>query len=150
MLCCNPYDAPIELEDILRIEREAYPDQMQEMQWAKSWEDVADYADVPLNRLVVLSDGESWYALIAKHRLGRAEFVDLAKVPGSPMLDWVFLLTKLREMGIKKVFGDMRDDTSFRRFKDQLELFSSLGVKMTKDEPYERDGEVFHDVVVRI
>jgi hypothetical protein len=150
MISCNPYEAPIELEDILRIEREAYPDQMQEMQWAESWEDVADYADVPLNRLVVLSDGKTWYALIAKHRLGRAEFVDLAKVPGTPMLDWVFLVTKLREMGVKKVFGDMRDDTSFRRFKDQLELFSSLGVKMTKDEPYERDGEVFHDVVVRI
>jgi hypothetical protein len=150
MLCCNPYGTPISLEAILRIEREAYPEEMQEMQWAESWEDIADYAEVPLSRLVVLSDGESWYALIAKHRLGRAEFVDLAKVPGTPMLDWVFLVNKLREMGVKKVFGDMRDDTSFRRFKQQLELFSSLGVKMTKDEPYERDGEVFHDVVIRI
>ena len=150
MICCNPHDAPISLEAIQRIEAAAYPEEMQEMQWAESWEDLADYAEVPLSRLVVLSDGESWYALIAKHRLGRAEFVDLAKVPGSPMLDWVFLLTKLRELGVKKVFGDMRDDTSFRRFKAQLELFSSLGVKMTKDEPYERDGEVFHDVVIRI
>jgi hypothetical protein len=150
MLCRNPYDVPIELDDILRIEREAYPDQMQEMQWAESWEDVAEYAEVPLSQLVVLSDGETWYALIAKHRLGLAEFVDLAKVPGSPMIDWVFLLNKLRELGVKKVFGDMRDDTSFRRFKEQLDLFSSLRVKMTKDEPYERDGEVFHDVVIRI
>jgi len=150
MILRNPYDAPIELDEILRIEREAYPEQMQEMQWAESWEDIADYAEVSLSRLIVLSDGKTWYALIAKHRLGRAEFVDLAKIPGSPMIDWVFLLTKLRQLGIKRIFGDMRDNTSFRRFKQQLKLFNSLGVKMIKDEPYERDGEIFHDFVVKI
>ena len=150
MILRNPYETPITLEQLLRIEREAYPEHMREMQWAEDWEDIADYSEVPLKRLVILSDGATWYAIIAKHRLGRAEFVDLAKIPGAPMIDWFFILRTLRELGVKRIFGDMRDDTSYRRFKQQLAQFESLGVRMTKDEVYERDGELFHDFVIRI
>lgn len=150
MILVNPYEAPLTVEQLLRIEREAYPEHLQEMQYADDWEDVADYCEVPLKRLVILSDGESWYAIIAKHRLRRAEFVDLAKIPGAPAVDWLFILTTLREMRIKRIFGDMRDSTSYRRFKEQISLAESLGVCMTTDKVYERDGELFHDFVIKI
>jgi len=146
----TPKIQQLALDRLLEIEREAYPWQLQEMQHAEDWQDIADYSEVPLRRLVVLSDGETWYAIIALHRLGSAEFVDLAKIPGTPMLDWVYLLTALRELGIKKVFGDMREDTSYRRFKQQLEQAAFLGVQLVEAEPYERDGEMFREFVVRI
>jgi len=150
MLLVNPVSMSISLKRILKIERAAYPPHLREMQDAESWEDVADYAEVPIEQLVVLSDGISWYAIIAKHRFGRAEFVDLAKVPGAPIVDWFFILRTLRDMGIKKIFGDMREDTSYRRFKQQISSFERLGVKMTKDSPYTMYGETFHDFVVKI
>lgn len=152
MIFCNPFDAPITLEQILRIERLAYPEPLQEMQWARDWEDIAIYAEVPISRLVVLSDGETWYAIIAKYRFGRAEFVDLAKVPGAPMLDWVFLIQELRRLKIRILLANMRDDTSFRRFKQQLAMFEEHNVRMVRDEPYEdeRTGEIFHDVIIKL
>lgn len=145
----NPHTFQITLDQLLEIEREAYPPQMREMQHAEDWEDIADYSEVPLNRLVVLSDGETWYAIIGLRR-GSAEFVDLAKIPGTPMLDWIQLLGELRALGVKQLFGDMREDTSYRRFRQQLARFERRGVKMLKDEPYERGGEIFRDFVVRI
>jgi len=48
MILRNPYETPITLEQLLRIEREAYPEHMREMQWAEDWEDIADYSEVPL------------------------------------------------------------------------------------------------------
>jgi len=150
MIHSNPYDAPITLEKLLSIERRAYPPQMWEMQWAEDWEDIADYAQVPLKKLVVLSDGASWYAIIGLRSIRRAEFVDLAKVPETPMLDWAAFVAKLRALGVKTIFGDMRDNTSYRRFRSQLEDLGKLGVCMTKDKPYKRDGEVFHDFVIKI
>lgn len=150
MLLVNPFEVPITVEQIRMIEREAYPVHLQEMQWAEDWDDIADYAQVPLRRLVILSDGKSWYAIIAKHRVRRAEFVDLAKKPGAPVVDWVFILRTLRGMGVKTIFGDMRESTSYRRFKQQVAMFKHLGVRMTKDEVYERDDELFHDFVIKV
>lgn len=150
MVIAKKYQSPISLDQLLLIERKAYPPQMWEMQWAKNWEDIADYAEVSLKRLVILSDSVGWYAIVALHRLHRAEFVDLAKIPGAPTIDWIYLVTSLRELGVKKIFGDMRNDTSYRRFTSQIDCLGAFGVRMIKNTPYERSGEVFHDFVIKI
>ena len=151
MILVNPFEAPIELDDLIRIEREAYPSAFQMMQGFDSWEDVATYSEVPLGRLVVLSDGRSWYAIIAKHRFGRAEFVDLAKTPGSPTIDWLFIVRALRTVGVRRLYFDARESTSYQRFLQQLELLKGAGVKVAKDKTFiDERGETMHAMVVKL
>jgi hypothetical protein len=151
MILVNPFEAPIALEDLVRIEREAYPRAFQMMQGFDDWEDVADYSEVPLGRLVVLSDGRTWYAIVAKHRFGRAEFVDLAKTPGSAPIDWLFIVRALRAVGVRKIEFDAREGTSYRRFLQQLELLRGAGVRLLKDEPFvDERGETMHAMVVKL
>jgi hypothetical protein len=151
VILVNPFEAPIDLEDLLRIERQAYPAAFREMQHCEDWQDVADYSEVPLSKLVVLSDGHTWYAIIARHLLGRAEFVDLAKTPGSPTIDWLFIVRALRSVGVRKIEFDAREGTSYRRFVQQLELLRGAGVRLLKDKTYEDErGETMHAMVVKL
>lgn len=150
MILVNPFETPIDLEDLLSIERQAYPVAFREMQHCSSWQDVADYSETALKRLVILSDGETWYAIIAKHRFGRAEFVDLAKTPGSPTIDWLFIVRSLRTVGVRKLEFDAREGTSYRRFIQQLELLRGAGVRLIKDKSFEDRGETMHAMVVKL
>jgi hypothetical protein len=151
MILLNPFESPIELEDLIRIERLAYPSQFREMQGFDSWDDVADYSAVSLKKLVVLSDGRTWYAIIAKHGFGRAEFVDFAKVPGSPSIDWLFIVKALRSIGVRRLYGDAREGTSYRRFMQQIDALRSAGVKVVKDKAFEDErGEVMHEMIIKL
>lgn len=151
MIVANPYDAPIDLEDLKLIERKAYPAEFRELQDAETWQDVADYSEVPLRRLVVISDGSSWYAIIAKHRLGRAEFVDMAKIPGSVSVNWLYILKTLKKLGVRKLEFDARESTAYRRFMEQIEEFQAQGVQILKDEPFfDSRGETMHAVTIRL
>lgn len=147
MFVANPFEAPIELEDIIEIERQAYPEHIQQLQDVEDWEDVADYCEVDLEDLIVLSDGKNWYALVAQQN-SHVEFVDLAKIPGSPIIDWYFIINNLRSIGIKTVVADARAPS----YKKLMRVFKSLGLKIIKDkEYYDEDFEEWmHELVIRI
>jgi hypothetical protein len=147
MLVANVFEVPIELEDIIKIERQAYPKHIQQLQEVEDWEDVANYCDVDLDDLVVFSDGKNWYALIAQHN-STAEFVDLAKIPGSPIINWSFIIDNLRNIGIKTIEADARAP-SYKKFK---RIFKYLGLKIIKDKKYYDDDfeEWMHELIVKI
>jgi hypothetical protein len=147
MFAANPFESIIELDDIIEIERQAYPKHIQQLQDAEDWEDVADYCEVGLEDLIVFSDGQNWYALVAKHN-SNAEFVDLAKIPGSPIIDWSFIVDSLRNIGIKKIIADARAP-SYRKL---MRVFKLLGLKIIKDKKYydEDFEEWMHEVIVKL
>lgn len=136
------------IDSIKEIEMAAYPSQFLQMQDAESWQDIADYCECKKKKLVILGD-ESWYAIVAKHRNGYAEFVDIAKKPNSPMVDWGYILKELLRNKIRKVSADMRHDTSYKILKRKAEAF---GVKILKDKQYfdECFEEDMHEVLLKL
>jgi len=149
-------EPPITLEMLKRIERLAYAPNYNflQLQDAENWEDVADYAETSLKNLLILSDGRTWYAIIAKHRFPLAsEFVDLAKIPGTPELDWQKILAFLRLKKIKKFSADLRTSTSYRKLKWFLSKYGDqINVEVVKDRIYYDSyfGEEMHELVIRL
>lgn len=138
------------VQEIVRIESLAYPEQFRQMEDCEDWEDIADYCEVEEEDLIVLGEEGHWYALIAKDKDDTAEFVDIAKVPNSPKVPKRKILKQLREAGIKYIEGELRECTSYRVLK-LMPLFL-LGIKIKEDERYydEEFGEWMHALKVRI
>lgn len=141
---------PITLEAMLAIERKAYPKKWQQMQWATTWEGLArGYGDVDVDRLVVLSDGATWYFLAARRSLHGCYVLDRAKLPGSPLMDWIAIYKELVRREIYVVSGDMRETTSYKRFKAQQEVFErQLSMQLLADQPHHSNGETMHHVMI--
>jgi len=141
---------PIALKKMLEIESRAYPKKWQHMQDAKSWNDIAeDYGGVSVDRLVVLSDGETWYFLLARHGDHGGYVLDRAKAPGSPKMDWIAIYRQLMSMGIYIVSGHMRGTTSYSRFKEQQSVFEKeLGLKVLLEEEEKYNGEDIHFMMI--
>jgi hypothetical protein len=133
----------VSLTCILSIEASAYPRHMRSMQDCESWADIADYCDCDLSRLVVMGVEGHWYALLALHRRGRAEVVDLAKMPGTGSVPWHRILGDLLSLGIRQIDLDAREGTSYELI---LRHASRMGVSVMRDEAWEWDGEVMHEM----
>lgn len=138
------------VEEIVMIESQAYPYEFQHMQDCEDWEDVADYCEVSEDKLIVIGETGHWYGLIALNNWGTAEFVDIAKIPGSPKIPRLQILKQLRDAGIKHVKGELRECTSYRILK-LMPLFL-LGIKIKKDKRYydEEFGEWMHEIKCKI
>lgn len=136
----------MDIQDILNIERQAYPSSFWQMQDCEDWEDIANYCEVNRKKLVVLGEKSKWYALVAKHKKSSAEFVDIAKVPGAPRIPWEDVLKELKRRGIKRVSADLRDKTSYKVIS---KFHKALGVKILKDKEYYDScfGETMHEMI---
>ena len=138
----------ISLASVKEIEAAAYPGHMQFLQDCEDWEDVADYAECTRKNLLVLGEEGHWYALIARKERCRgrdAEFVDLAKLPGSARVPWHRLLQVLQKMKIRRVTLDAREGTSYEILKV---LLPRWGCKILKDANWEWDGETMHNMCI--
>jgi len=140
----------ISVEEVVRIESLAYPEQFQQMDDCEDWEDIADYCDVEEEDLLVLGEEGHWYALIARHEDNMAEFVDIAKIPNSPKVPKRKILKQLREAGIKYIGAELRECTSYRVLK-LMPLFL-LGIRIMEDERYydEDFEEWMHALKIKI
>lgn len=138
------------VQEIVMIEGQAYSYEFQQMQDCEDWEDIADYCEVNLDKLIVIGEAGHWYGLIALDKWGTAEFVDIAKIPGSPKIPKLKILKKLRDSGIKQVRSDLRECTSYKVLK-LMPLFL-LGIKIKKDKRYydEEFGEWMHEMKLKI
>jgi hypothetical protein len=139
----------VNIVGLLKIEREAYPSQFQMMQDCKSIEDIADYCECSRRKLLVLGDGATWYALIAKHKKGSAEFVDVAKLPGTRFLPWEEIIESLRTAKITKIYADLRHNTSYKLLK---KFAARFGITILKEKEYYDSsfGETMHEMVLRV
>ena len=137
MLIANPfYGGNISLETAKRIESEALPENLQILQYVKSWDDVIDMFDLEgSNDMIIVSDSENWFALVFRGRQNPnlALLADLAKRPGSGPVDWNFLWDVLREEDFDQVYTNFREHTSYKSFKRQEEHFRRRGVVLTGD-----------------
>lgn len=139
---------------ILEIEAAAYPEDLQTLQDCESWEDIADQCDVNYRDLVLVG-GESWYGLICLHRYEgfmAAEFADLAKVPGSPRLDWILIGRAILSLQIDGIGMAMREDTSYqvlgRYIANGALRLLGLEVKIFENDLELREGERFFPVCI--
>jgi hypothetical protein len=141
---------PIALQRVLEIERAAYPEYFQHMQEYESWDEVAEcYAQVRPQDLLVLSDGESWYLIAACYGYGRAYIMDRAKMPGSPKMDWIAIYEELIARGIRRISGDMRETTSYKRFQAlREELETKLNMQLVHERSFTQNGETMHAVEI--
>ena len=136
----------MEVKDILRTERKAYPSQFWMMQDCLSKSDIAEYCECQEKDLLILGN-KTWYALLAKERQGKAEFVDLAKQPSLKFLPWVEILESLKGQGIKEIRADLRTSTSFKILKHFSKRF---GIYFLKEKHYFDDffGEEMVEVII--
>ena len=134
---------------ILEIEQSAYPEEFQMMQDCESMKDIADYCECSLSKLIVLGVPGRWYALVARHKKGTAEFVDIAKIPGEGMIPWPEVLGALRSTGIKRISADLRDKTSYKVLK---RFGTQFGVTVEREREYYDScfGETMHEVVLSL
>ncbi len=137
----------ISLYSILKIEASAYPEYMQQLQECSSFREVAEYSECSLDRLVILGQEDHWYAIIALHKKGKAEFVDLAKMPNSPVVPWGEIVSRLHNLGIRKLSLDARESTSYKVIIRSLSLFRAT---ILKDEIWDWDGELMHSLVINL
>ena len=138
----------LRVKDIIEIEKSAYPEYMQQMDDCTSMADIAEYAEVDLKNLIVLGERGKWYVIIAKH-FSSSEVVCVAKVKGAPMIPWVVVLQELRRKSIRRIYGDLRERTSYRVLK---RFGSMFGVSIVSDRVYYDDcyHESMHHVVIDI
>jgi hypothetical protein len=134
------------IDDLLRIERKAYPYHMQQMQDCCSWEDLADYAECDEEDLVILGQPGRWYAIIALHG-DEAEAVDLAKIPGTATVPWRSLAVEIRRRGIRRLRLDARASTSYAIITT---LAPRLGFHVETVESWDWDGVAMFEMDIAV
>lgn len=143
-LLARRFESPIPLEELLSIERAAYPDHMREMQDCVSWQDVAEYACPDGEELVVLGKPGRWYAILAV-RGDEAEAVDIAKVPGTATVPWRTLAAEIRRRGIRRIALDARKATSYTVLKG---LAPKFGGRVEEESPWSWEGEAMVHMII--
>lgn len=137
------------LHHIISIEEEAYPEHLVAMDECEDWEDIADYCDVEEGDLHIIG-GENWYGLLAFHRhqgCKLANFVDLAKRPGSEKLDWLQIGRYLISLNLDGVGMEMRESTSWKKFQRVGgTILRAFGMEMEVIDTEDREGETFYSV----
>jgi len=127
------------------IEALAYPGFMQGMQDCTSLEDLAEYCECPVKRLTVICQ-ENWYCLIRSKR-GKAELVDLAKIPGSGSPDYSLILEQLKRLKIRRVYLDARKSTSHPIILKMCEL---MNWHIVRDEQWWWGMEEMREMVINL
>lgn len=126
---------------IKSIERNAYPLEMQQLQDCTSWEDVAEYCEVPLNDLLVYTEA-NMYILIGEHR-SFIEVVDMASVGRFNIFKALnFIASSAKGRTIKL---DAREGTSY-----PLILKLRKKIEIIRDEAWQWGEDVMHEMEVRI
>lgn len=136
------------LRRIKKIEAAAYPRGLREISYCNTWQDVAEYCEVELDDLIVVVEA-TWYCLVAVHPRGLAEWIDLARIPGSPRLeiqDWRRLLGILDQHEIQILRADCRAKTSLKRIQQLADLITALGWTVTEGKKETRSGETFVEI----
>lgn len=129
------------LLEIKSIERNAYPFEMQQLQDCVSWEDVAEYCEVPLKSLLIYTEA-NMYILIGEHRKF-IEVVDMASVGHFNVLKALSFIEKSAKGRIIKL--DAREGTSY-----PLILKLRRKLEVIKDEAWQWGEDVMHEMEVRI
>jgi len=136
------------LMDLLKkIEGRAYPSIYQSFTSFTQWSDFEDYCET--SRIIVLwDDNKDWYLLLGIS--GRSlEVIDLASLRGLSHINMEELLKKffliLKDHNIEKILMDMRETTSYKFIK----IFDNNIWKIIKDQSYDWEGEIFHDIIIR-
>jgi len=139
----------IDAEAILDIESAAYPEELRTLAGLGSVEDLASYCEAPVEQVLVIGDLVNWYGLVSVHG-ERAEFVDLAKRPGSARLDPVALVRAVGEItGAVTITADARAATSLRRLRDVATDLAACGWIVAEGAVEDRDGHEFREVELR-
>ena len=134
----------VELTVLKKIEAEAYPPHMQQLQEFESWDEVADYGEVTPKKLLVYTEAKKMYMLIGVHRK-YIEVIDMASI-GRFNIFKVLNFIKVAAKG-KKIRFDAKEDTSYPLI---LFLAQHNKLKIKRDEEWEWDGIVMHEMEVII
>lgn len=126
---------------IKSIERTAYPFEMQQLQDCESWEEVAEYCEVPLKNLLVYTDN-SMYMLIGEHE-HYIEVVDMASIGHFNMFKALSFIEESAKGRTIKL--DAREGTSYPLI---LKLHRKL--EIIRDEAWQWGDDVMHEMEVRI
>lgn len=126
---------------IKSIERSAYPFEMQQLQDCSSWEEVAEYCEVPLKHLLVYTE-TNMYMLIGNHHKF-VEVVDMASIGHFNIFEALSFIKESAKGRIIKL--DAREGTSYPLI---LKLHRKLEV--VKDKAWQWGEDVMHEMEVRI
>lgn len=136
----------MKLESLRLLEAAAYPVHMQSLQDCMTMGDVAEYAECKPKHLRILGEEGRWYAIVALHGR-RAEFVDIAKMPGTVTVPWRRVMATIREWRVRELVLDARASTSYRIVRRLVEL---MGGTVVRDEAWDWDGETMHEMCIRL
>ncbi len=127
------------LEKIKEIEKEAYNKKSYiQMQNCEDVKDLADYMECNVSDIKVIFE-DKYYMLLAEHN-DYVEIVDFAST--KKFMNFKKILSALESLD-KPFYCDARKSTSYPIIK-YLEKMGKC--KITKDEPYDWDGETFHKI----
>lgn len=70
-----------DIQKIKRIERQAYPKHMRQMQYVKNLQELADYCECAKEGVILIAE-EEWYLIVAKNK-DTYEVVDWASISGA-------------------------------------------------------------------
>lgn len=123
------------------IERNAYPFEMQQLQDCYSWEDVAEYCEVPLKHLLVYTEA-NMYMLIGDHH----KFIEVVDMASVGHFNAFKALSFIKESAKGRIIRlDAREGTSYPLI---LKLRKKL--RILKDEAWQWGEDVMHEMEVRI
>lgn len=126
---------------IKSIERNAYPLEMQQLQDCESWEDVAEYCEVPLKHLSIYTEA-NMYILIGEHKKF-IEVVDMASVGCFNVFKALSFIASSAKGRVIRL--DAREETSYPLI---LKLRKKL--EILKDEAWQWGEDVMHEMEVKI
>jgi len=123
------------IKTITRLEKKIYPRAYRQMQWVKSFKDLAEYCEA---KPYVLT-WESGYLIYTSD-----EIVDLASLKPMSISQLLDIVNKLRSFyGNRIISADFRRKTSYKliKFAEMKKI-----VKIHSDYQYEWSGELFHEI----
>ena len=129
-------------DKIKKIEAGAYPEEMRQLQFCNSWDDLTDYCET--KKVKVLLE-EDWYLIIGVHKTF-IEVVDWASINGCKNPIKAFLFIK-EVAGKKAIKLDARESTSYPFIK-VLEKRGKL--KIDEDDVWYWGEDTMHEMKLRL
>lgn len=127
-----------QIQMIKKIEKQAYPRYMQQMQHVRNLQELADYCECTKENVILLAEDE-WYLIVAKDK-DTYEVVDWASIGAVNVPKIIGFFNELRG---KKLVMDARESTSYKFIKSAQR---HQRLKITKDETWHWRTEIMHEI----
>ena len=127
-----------QIQMIKKIEKQAYPRYMQQMQRIRNLDGLADYCECTKENVILLAE-DKWYLILAKDE-DTYEVVDWASIGATNIPKIIGFFNTLKG---KKLVMDTRESTSYKFIKSAQR---HKRIQITKDETWFWGTEVMHEI----